>query len=504
MSKIDTGVRSLSPYGFVQIVHIVQIVHFVHFDTFRAECVDLCGMCYRDREILSKIPFVARGANESMKRSRAALVLLQILMIAKDLLDKVAADGATIFVYDASGVLIAEYSAEVSQEPRVSYLTTDHLGSPRVVTDERGSVASRRDFMPFGEEINGVGGRTTGLNYGSDPIRQKFTGYERDAESDLDFAQARYYNSSHGRFTSVDPLTASATIRNPQTFNRYSYGLNSPYKFTDPLGLAPEGYWQTNYDSSGACSAAAEACNDTWDPRLDSSNFRYSFAPDDRPYVGYMVADEADHGLDSMDMYPDDDETNRFGSGHDGEHWLTIPEVVDIRAIQGLTGTVLTYFAHQKDPTLYAVLIRLDRAPNFVLMLKDVQNLSALVRSAPQTSAGSTGFTKKNGEPLSKIKLKVGDLIGQTSSWPTFDGSQNKYGTFHFSLLRYDKAQEWRTALGQGALAGQVPDIAADSRIVTDRHGVMRLGDVPGPHNRAYPQSWFVAPCGSASPVRCK
>ena len=27
-------------------------------------------------------------------------------------------------------------------------------------------------------------------------------------------------------------------MRNPQTFNRYSYALNSPYKFTDPLGLA--------------------------------------------------------------------------------------------------------------------------------------------------------------------------------------------------------------------------------------------------------------------------
>ena len=94
-------------------------------------------MCYRDREILSKIPFVARGANESMKRSRAALVLLQILMIAKDLLDKVAADEATIFVYDASGVLIAECSGEVSQEPRVSYLTTDHLGSPKRLEDQQ-------------------------------------------------------------------------------------------------------------------------------------------------------------------------------------------------------------------------------------------------------------------------------------------------------------------------------------------------------------------------------
>jgi len=51
---------------------------------------------------------------------------------------KVSAAETTIFVYDASGVLIAEYSGEVAAEPQVSYLTTDHLGSPRVVTDKRG------------------------------------------------------------------------------------------------------------------------------------------------------------------------------------------------------------------------------------------------------------------------------------------------------------------------------------------------------------------------------
>ncbi|MCC6826064.1 MAG: DUF922 domain-containing protein [Acidobacteria bacterium] len=62
----------------------------------------------------------------------------------------------------------------------------------------------------------------------------------------LEFAQARFQNPIHGRFTSVDPLTASATIRNPQSFNRYTYALNSPYKFTDPLGLLSE-------YTSGAC-----------------------------------------------------------------------------------------------------------------------------------------------------------------------------------------------------------------------------------------------------------
>lgn len=89
----------------------------------------------------------------------------------------------------------------------------------------------------------------------SDEVRKDYTGYEKDEESGLEFAQARYYNPTHGRFTSVDPLTASATIKNPQTFNRYSYGLNSPYKFIDPLGLLSAtatgacGGWCQNSDS---------------------------------------------------------------------------------------------------------------------------------------------------------------------------------------------------------------------------------------------------------------
>jgi RHS repeat-associated protein len=68
----------------------------------------------------------------------------------------------------------------------------------------------------------------------------QITGYEKHVESGLEFAQARYYNATHGRFTSVDPLTASASIKNPQTFNRYTYAMNSPYKYTDPLGLLSE------------------------------------------------------------------------------------------------------------------------------------------------------------------------------------------------------------------------------------------------------------------------
>ena len=68
----------------------------------------------------------------------------------------------TVFVY-SSGKLVAEYSTVAPPaNPSVSYTTTDHLGSPRVITDQNGQVTSRRDFLPFGEEINaGTGGRNS-------------------------------------------------------------------------------------------------------------------------------------------------------------------------------------------------------------------------------------------------------------------------------------------------------------------------------------------------------
>ena len=170
---------------------------------------------------------------------------------------KVTATETTVFVYNASGQLVAEYSTQVSQTPQVSYLTTDHLGSPRVITDEFGAVKDRKDYSAFGEETISAQ-RHSSLGYNAaDEIRKGYTGYEKDNESGLDFAQARYYNSIHGRYTSVDPLTASASIRNPQTFNRYSYVLNSPYKYTDPLGLLPVSVW-----GGTGCGAEYSSCDE--------------------------------------------------------------------------------------------------------------------------------------------------------------------------------------------------------------------------------------------------
>jgi RHS repeat-associated protein len=132
-------------------------------------------------------------------------------------------------------------------------LTSDHLGSTRLVTDGTGTVLSRHDYFPFGEEIyNALGNRNTDPNYNvlSGPT-QRFTAKERDNESGLDFFLARYYSGAQGRFTSPDEFTGGphlftasaltnptffADLNNPQTLNKYVYCINNPLAYVDPDG----------------------------------------------------------------------------------------------------------------------------------------------------------------------------------------------------------------------------------------------------------------------------
>ena len=158
-------------------------------------------------------------------------------------------------------------------------------------------VVNRRDFMAFGEEaisVQRVGGGSGNGYEAAGATRKDYTGYEKDEESGLEFAQARYYNATHGRFTSVDPLTASATIRNPQTFNRYSYGLNSPYKFTDPLGLLSE-------YTTGACGSSCPNSESRW---TQSSGGPMTGGGTESPFAAEFEAmslyREVDQALDTL------------------------------------------------------------------------------------------------------------------------------------------------------------------------------------------------------------
>jgi YD repeat-containing protein len=106
---------------------------------------------------------------------------------------KVQGSAETVYVYDAAGNLAVEYGPPPNYPCTTCYLTADHLGSTRMVTDAGGAVKALHDFLPFGEEVPagvpaGIGGRSSDYYPAStlainDTINQKFTCKERDTET---------------------------------------------------------------------------------------------------------------------------------------------------------------------------------------------------------------------------------------------------------------------------------------------------------------------------------
>jgi RHS repeat-associated protein len=66
---------------------------------------------------------------------------------------------------------------------------------------------------------------------------------ERDNETGLDYFEERFFASTQGRFTSCDPLMASAKTGNPQSWNRFVYVLNNPLRYVDPDGMLEKEAW---------------------------------------------------------------------------------------------------------------------------------------------------------------------------------------------------------------------------------------------------------------------
>jgi RHS repeat-associated protein len=154
---------------------------------------------------------------------------------------KVVSGGATTtYLYDAQGQLTAEYSTANNPDSGTQYLTSDNLGSLRLVTNAALSPVGCSDYLPFGQEIPTTWGNRA--NCVPDPSETlKFTGKERDAETGLDNFGARYMSSAQGRFTSPDPSIKGIALADPQSWNLYSYVRNRPTRFIDV-----EGNWATD------------------------------------------------------------------------------------------------------------------------------------------------------------------------------------------------------------------------------------------------------------------
>src|SRR3972149_4382399 len=118
--------------------------------------------------------------------------------------------------YDGSGV----------KEGKTFY-HSDHLGSNIAITDATSTVEWDRVYLPYGQGFNDP-------NVDFLQNTHEYTAKELDEDSGLYYYGARYYNPSIGRFMSVD--SAGGDLTDPQSWNRYSYTLNNPYKYVDPNG----------------------------------------------------------------------------------------------------------------------------------------------------------------------------------------------------------------------------------------------------------------------------
>lgn len=157
---------------------------------------------------------------------------------------KIGDDGVRRYTYDQLSVVTEadQFSATVSKydygldqlvslqntvEGR-SFFHLDFLGSTANLTD--GVGATRRSILydAWGDERDRVG--TSANNF-------TFTGHEKDGETGLIYAKARFYDPDIGRFLTQDPLLGNAD--DAPTLHRYAYVESKPLLYMDPTGMAP-------------------------------------------------------------------------------------------------------------------------------------------------------------------------------------------------------------------------------------------------------------------------
>jgi len=107
----------------------------------------------------------------------------------------------------------------------VTFLTTDHLGTPVLAMDGAGLEVWEGGFEPFGADY---------ANAESAGVFLRFPGQWVDIEwrgGGQVYNVHRWYHATSGRYGTVDPFGLAAGV------NRFVYALGSPLVLKDPLGL---------------------------------------------------------------------------------------------------------------------------------------------------------------------------------------------------------------------------------------------------------------------------
>jgi RHS repeat-associated core domain len=126
----------------------------------------------------------------------------------------------------------AVYVRDNSGSWQIYYIVRDYQGSVTHITDNNGEVIQKLSYDAWGNL------RTpTGWAPGNPPnlfLGRGYTGHEHLQQFGLINMNARLYDPVVGRFLSPDPYVQAPEMT--QNFNRYTYAMNNPLKYTDPDG----------------------------------------------------------------------------------------------------------------------------------------------------------------------------------------------------------------------------------------------------------------------------
>jgi RHS repeat-associated protein len=129
----------------------------------------------------------------------------------------------------------------------LKYYQYDHIGSVVAMTDENGRVrdaiwgedATVMSYDVWGARRTPFGQLANQAGFKQQPGKREFTSHESIPSVALINMNGRIYDPAIGRFLSPDPYVQREG--DLQSYNRYSYALNNPLRFTDPTGYFLDG-----------------------------------------------------------------------------------------------------------------------------------------------------------------------------------------------------------------------------------------------------------------------
>lgn len=143
---------------------------------------------------------------------------------------------------------VRNVSIRAANASQVYYLHTDHLDTPRLVTNESNAVVWRSQPLgePFGNSAPEEDPDGNGVPFS---MNLRFPGQYFDKETNTNYNYFRDYDPATGRYIQSDPIGLAGGI------NTYSYVEGNPLGAVDPFGLSSSSSKCTWYANVYVCQS---------------------------------------------------------------------------------------------------------------------------------------------------------------------------------------------------------------------------------------------------------